>query len=188
MNRVKTAAAIVATSAMLLAGCGGEGDEVRLAEPVLDFPYTSTSQLPEPEETTEEEEPEETTTSSTTTSSSKSSTSSSASSTSTRSSSSSRQAEPEPEREPEPEPLPGAECAWPSQNEANGREFSTFCDREWARTVLDGQQYFWKARGTGWTSVDPDGMAGEDVCWARDDFAGAPEAIRNAAVYCTPAE
>ena len=68
------------------------------------------------------------------------------------------------------------------------RDSSTFCDREWARTMLDGQQYFWKARGNGWVSVDPDGMVGEDVCWARDDFAGAPEAIRNAAVYCTPAE
>ena len=187
MNRVKTAAAIVATSAMLLAGCGSEGDEVRLAEPVLDFPYTSTSQLPEPEIEITTEEPEETTTSSTTSSSSSTS-SSTSTRTSTSTSSTTRRAEPEPAPEPEPEPLPGAECAWPSQSEANGREFSTFCDREWARTMLDGQQYFWKARANGWASVDPDGTVGNDVCWARDDFNGAPEAIRNAAVYCTPAE
>ena len=188
MNRVTAAAATIA-AAMLLASCANEGDEVRLAEPVLDFPYTSTTPTPTPEETTteeEEEEEEETTTSTT----SKTSTSTSTRSASSRPSAA-RQApsEPEPAREPEPAPpLPGAACAWPSQAEADGREFSTFCDREWARTMLDGQQYFWASEGGGWATVDPAGMKGQEVCWAREDFKDAPEAIRNAAVFCTDEE
>lgn len=202
MNRATSAVATLAASALVLAGCASDEDEVRLAEPVLDFPYTSTTAAPTfemPVETEAEDEETETETtasetaetSETTTTESSTRTStrtSTKTSTSRRSSSSSRRAEPEPQPvNPEPS-QPGATCAWPNQAEANGREFSTFCDREWARTMLDGQQYFWRAKGNGWVSVDPEGMLEDDVCWNRSEFDGAPEAIRNAAVYCAPVE
>lgn len=197
MNRAKTAVATLAASALVLAGCASDEDEVRLAEPVLDFPYTSTTAAPTPTmaEPTEIDDADETTTSTSATSTTQSSTKTSTStstktSTSTRSASSVRQQEPAPAPAPaNPEPVqPGAACAWPTQGEANGREFSTFCDREWARTMLDGQQYFWRANGTGWASIDPEGMLDGEVCWDRDEFDDAPEAIRNAAIYCEPAE
>ena len=81
---------------------------------------------------------------------------------------------------------PGATCAWPTQGAASGsQEYSTFCDREWARTVTsDGQDYYWAARGDGWVSVDPRNTGDGEVCWAREDFEAAPEAIRNAVTFC----
>lgn len=196
MNRATTAVATLAVSALVLTGCASEDDEVRLAEPVLDFPYTSTTAAPTPTmaapaETEDADETETTASeSSTTSSSTKTSTrTSTKTSTSTRSASSTRQQEPAPAPAPaNPEPVqPGANCAWPAQGEANGGEFSTFCDREWARTMLDGQQYFWRAEGNGWVSIDPEAMVDDEVCWPRDEFDGAPEAIRNAAVYCESA-
>lgn len=196
MNRATTAVATLAVSALVLTGCGSEEDEVRLAEPVLDFPYTSTTAIPTqtmaaPAETEEPDEEEtDSSPTSTTQSSTKTSTrTSTKTSTSTRSASATRQQEPAPApARANPEPVqPGANCAWPPQGEANGREFSTFCDREWARTMLDGQQYFWRASGDGWVSIDPQAMLDDEVCWNRDEFDGAPEAIRNAVVYCAPA-
>ena len=60
MNRATKAVATLAASALVLAGCASEEDEVRLAEPVLDFPYTSTTAVPTPamEEPTETEDAE----------------------------------------------------------------------------------------------------------------------------------
>lgn len=78
------AAALIAVPA--LSACGGSDDEARIAEPVLDFPQTSTTATPTPTTTTSEEDDETTTSSSTTTKSS----SSSSSKTSTKSSSSRR--------------------------------------------------------------------------------------------------
>ena len=82
----------------------------------------------------------------------------------------------------------GAACAWPAQgSQGASDEYSTFCDREWARTVTpDGQDYYWVARGNGWASVDPQNTA-DGVCWSRGDFEGAPEAIRNAVKFCDDA-
>ena len=84
---------------------------------------------------------------------------------------------------------PGATCAWPTQGAASGnQEYSTFCDREWARTVTsDGQDYYWAAQGQGWVSVDPVTTDDGGICWAREDFETAPEAIRNAVAFCDPA-
>lgn len=84
---------------------------------------------------------------------------------------------------------PGATCAWPTQGASSGnQEYSTFCDREWARTVTsDGQDYYWAAKGQGWVSVDPVTTDEGGICWAREDFETAPEAIRNAVVFCDPA-
>lgn len=193
-NRVTTMLAAIAVSAMALAGCSAEEEE-RIAEPELDFPYTSTTAMPtlefdfddeDDEDLDEDEDETETSESETSSTSSRSS--------SSRSASRSRNDEPTSRREVEPAPAPapqqtepGSACAWPNQADANGREFATFCDREWARTVLDGQQYFWQARGAGWVSVDPEGTLDNEVCWDRDDFEKAPEAIRNAAVFCEPA-
>lgn len=210
MNRSRTFSAVAAAAlaASLLTGCSdSSADEVRLAEPVLDFPQTSTTATPTPTTTETEPDEEETSTSSTTTSSSseRSSSTSTKTSTSTRTSTSSSKRRSSSSgnsnsgnvaREPAPAPAPvretivdnrpGATCAWPTQGEASGgQEYSTFCDREWARTVTyDGQDYYWAAKGGGWVSVDPKGTDDNGVCWAREDFESAPEAIRNAVTFC----
>ena len=206
MNRSRTfsAFAAAALAASLLAGCSDSGADVEpLAEPMLDFPQTSTTPTPTPT-TTEADDEDETSTSSTTTTKSSESSSSSKSSTSTRTStkSSSRRSgsrssnnpnkaarEPEPVRETIVDDRPGATCAWPTQGASSGnQEYSTFCDREWARTVTsDGQDYYWAAKGQGWVSVDPVTTDEGDICWAREDFETAPEAIRNAVAFCDSA-
>ena len=203
-SRALTALATAALSATLLVGCGDNAeDEVRIAEPVLDFPQTSTTVTPTPttteeETTTEETETEETTTSTSTsssTSSTRSSTSSTRSSTSSRSASRSSGSggsnnEPAPQRpaaQPAQPSQPGAACAWPTQGANTGnQEYSTFCDREWARTVTpsDNQDFYWIAQGNGWVSIDPAGYTDDGPCWHRDDFADAPEAIKGAVAYC----
>lgn len=189
----------------VLPACGNSEDEVRIAEPVLDFPQTSTTPTPTP--TTTENVDEEATTSSTTTKSSSSKSSSSKTSSSKRTSTKSssrrssssggsgnavREPEPAPAREVVAQDEPGAACAWPSQgSQGSGDEYSTFCDREWARTVTpDGQDYYWTARGNGWASVDPQDTS-NGVCWSREDFEGAPAQIQNAVQFCddnAPAE
>ena len=210
MNRSRTFSAVAAAAlaASLLTGCSdSSADEVRLAEPVLDFPQTSTTATPTPTTTETEPDEEETSTSSTTTSSSseRSSSTSTKTSTSTRTSTSSSKRRSSSSgnsnsgnvaREPAPAPAPvretivdnrpGATCAWPTQGAASGnQEYSTFCDREWARTVTDdGQDYYWAAKDGGWVSVDPQGTDNNGVCWAREDFESAPEAIRNAVTFC----
>lgn len=208
MKRSRTLAALSAAmiAVTVLPACGNSEDEVRIAEPVLDFPQTSTTPTPTPT-TTENDDEEETTTSSTTkkSSSSKSSSSKSSSkktttkSSSRRRSSSSggsgnvvREPEPAPAREVVAQDEPGAACAWPSQgSQGSSDEYSTFCDREWARTVTpDGQDYYWAARGNGWASVDPQDTE-DGVCWSREDFEGAPAQIQNAVQFCddnAPAE
>ena len=207
MNRSRTfsAFAAAALAASLLAGCSDSGADVEpLAEPMLDFPQTSTTPTPTPTTTEADDDEDETTTSSTTTTKSSESSSSSKSSTSTRTStkSSSRRSgsrssnnsnnaarEPEPVRETIVDDRPGATCAWPTQGASSGnQEYSTFCDREWARTVTsDGQDYYWAAKGQGWVSVDPVTTDEGDICWAREDFETAPEAIRNAVAFCDSA-
>lgn len=206
MNRSRTLSAFAAAAlaASLLAGCSDSGADVEpLAEPMLDFPQTSTTATPTPT-TTETDDEEETTTSSSTTTkkSSESSSSSTKSSTRTSTKSSSKRSEsrssndsnnaarePEPVRETIVDDRPGATCAWPTQGAASGnQEYSTFCDREWARTVTsDGQDYYWAAKGQGWVSVDPVTTDDGGICWAREDFETAPEAIRNAVAFCDPA-
>ena len=216
MNRSRTFSAVAAAAlaASLLAGCSDSSADVEpLAEPVLDFPQTSVTPTPTPT-TTEAEETEETTEESTTTSTSTSSSSSSSSSSSTRTSTktSTRKrssssgsgsgssgsgnaarepapAAPAPARENSAADEPGAACAWPTQGARTGsEEYSTFCNREWARTVTsDGQDYYWVARGTGWVSVDPAGNQNGKVCWSRSEFEDAPEAIRSAVTLCEPA-
>lgn len=207
MNRSRTLSAFAAAAlaASLLAGCSDSGADVEpLAEPMLDFPQTSTTPTPTPTTTEADDDEDETTTSSTTTTKSSESSSSSKSSTSTRTStkSSSRRSgsrssnnsnnaarEPQPVRETIVDDRPGATCAWPTQGASSGnQEYSTFCDREWARTVTsDGQDYYWAAKGQGWVSVDPVTTDEGDICWAREDFETAPEAIRNAVAFCDPA-
>lgn len=207
MNRSRTfsAFAAAALAASLLAGCSDSGADVEpLAEPMLDFPQTSTTPTPTPTTTEADDDEDETSTSSTTTTKSSESSSSSKSSTSTRTStkSSSRRSgsrssnnsnnaarEPEPVRETIVDDRPGATCAWPTQGASSGnQEYSTFCDREWARTVTsDGQDYYWAAKGQGWVSVDPVTTDEGDICWAREDFETAPEAIRNAVAFCDSA-
>lgn len=207
-SRIFSAVAAAALAASLLTGCSdSSADEVRLAEPVLDFPQTSTTATPTPTTTETEPDEEETSTSSTTTSSSseRSSSTSTKTSTSTRTSTSSSKRRSSSSgnsnsgnvaREPAPAPAPvretivdnrpGATCAWPTQGAASGnQEYSTFCDREWARTVTDdGQDYYWAAKDGGWVSVDPKGTGANGACWAREDFESAPEAIRNAVTFC----
>ena len=207
MNRSRTfsAFAAAALAASLLAGCSDSGADVEpLAEPMLDFPQTSTTATPTPTPTEDDDEDEETTTSTSTTTKKSSSSSSSSTKSSTRTStkSSSKRSEsrssndsnnaarePEPVRETIVDDRPGATCAWPTQGAASGnQEYSTFCDREWARTVTsDGQDYYWAAKGQGWVSVDPVTTDEGGVCWAREDFETAPEAIRNAVAFCDPA-
>ncbi|MBA5244301.1 hypothetical protein [Corynebacterium haemomassiliense] len=207
MNRSRTLSAFAAAAlaAALLAGCSDSGaDAEPLAEPVLDFPQTSTTATPTPTPTEDDDEDEETTTSTSTTTKKSSSSSSSSTKSSTRTStkSSSKRSEsrssndsnnaarePEPVRETIVDDRPGATCAWPTQGAASGnQEYSTFCDREWARTVTsDGQDYYWAAKGQGWVSVDPVTTDDGGVCWAREDFETAPEAIRNAVAFCDPA-
>ena len=206
MNRSRTLSAFAAAAlaASLLAGCSDSGaDAEPLAEPALDFPQTSTTATPTPTPT-EDDEDEETTTSTSTTAKKSSSSSSSSTKSSTRTStkSSSKRSEsrssndsnnaarePEPVRETIVDDRPGATCAWPTQGAASGnQEYSTFCDREWARTVTsDGQDYYWAAKGQGWVSVDPVTTDDGGICWAREDFETAPEAIRNAVAFCDPA-
>ena len=205
MNRSRTfsAFAAAALAASLLAGCSDSGADVEpLAEPMLDFPQTSTTATPTPTTTEADDEEETTTSSSTTTKSSSSSSSKSSTRTSTKSSSKRSESrsssnsgsdnaarEPEPVRETIVDDRPGATCAWPTQGAASGnQEYSTFCDREWARTVTsDGQDYYWAAKGQGWVSVDPVTTDDGGICWAREDFETAPEAIRNAVAFCDPA-
>ena len=205
MNRSRTLSAFAAAAlaASLLAGCSDSGaDAEPLAEPVLDFPQTSTTPTPTPTPTEDDDEDEETTTSTSTTTKKSSSSSSSKSSTRTSTKSSSKRSEsrssndsnnaarePEPVRETIVDDRPGATCAWPTQGASSGnQEYSTFCDREWARTVTsDGQDYYWAAKGQGWVSVDPVTTDEGGICWAREDFETAPEAIRNAVVFCDPA-
>lgn len=206
MNRSHTLSAFAAAAlvASLLTGCSDSGaDAEPLAEPTLDFPQTSTTATPTPTPT-EDDEDEETTTSTSTTAKKSSSSSSSSTKSSTRTStkSSSKRSEsrssndsnnaarePEPVRETIVDDRPGATCAWPTQGAASGnQEYSTFCDREWARTVTsDGQDYYWAAKGQGWVSVDPVTTDDGGICWAREDFETAPEAIRNAVAFCDPA-
>ena len=206
MNRSRTLSAFAAAAlaASLLAGCSDSGADVEpLAEPMLDFPQTSTTATPTPTPT-EDDEDEETTTSTSTTAKKSSSSSSSSTKSSTRTStkSSSKRSEsrssndsnnaarePEPVRETIVDDRPGATCAWPTQGASSGnQEYSTFCDREWARTVTsDGQDYYWAAQGQGWVSVDPVTTDDGGICWAREDFETAPEAIRNAVAFCDPA-
>ena len=206
MNRSRTLSAFAAAAlaASLLAGCSDSGADVEpLAEPMLDFPQTSTTATPTPT-TTEADDEEETTTSTSTTTKKSSSSSSSSTKSSTRTStkSSSKRSEsrssndsnnaarePEPVRETIVDDRPGATCAWPTQGAASGnQEYSTFCDREWARTVTsDGQDYYWAAKGQGWVSVDPVTTDDGGICWARENFETAPEAIRNAVAFCDPA-
>lgn len=205
MNRSRTLSAFAAAAlaASLLAGCSDSGADVEpLAEPMLDFPQTSTTATPTPTTTETDDEEETTTSSSTTTKSSSSSSSKSSTRTSTKSSSKRSESrsssnsgsdnaarEPEPVRETIVDDRPGATCAWPTQGASSGnQEYSTFCDREWARTVTsDGQDYYWAAKGQGWVSVDPVTTDEGGICWAREDFETAPEAIRNAVVFCDPA-
>lgn len=207
MNRSRTLSAFAAAAlaASLLAGCSDSGaDAEPLAEPMLDFPQTSTTATPTPTSTEDDDEDEETTTSTSTTAKKSSSSSSSSTKSSTRTStkSSSKRSEsrssndsnnaarePEPVRETIVDDRPGATCAWPTQGAASGnQEYSTFCDREWARTVTsDGQDYYWAAKGQGWVSVDPVTTDDGGICWAREDFETAPEAIRNAVAFCDPA-
>lgn len=205
MNRSRTLSAFAAAAlaASLLAGCSDSGADVEpLAEPMLDFPQTSTTATPTPTTTEADDEEETTTSSSTTTKSSSSSSSKSSTRTSTKSSSKRSESrsssnsgsdnaarEPEPVRETIVDDRPGATCAWPTQGASSGnQEYSTFCDREWARTVTsDGQDYYWAAQGQGWVSVDPVTTDEGGICWAREDFETAPEAIRNAVAFCDPA-
>ena len=207
MNRSRTfsAFAAAALAASLLAGCSDSNADVEpLAEPVLDFPQTSTTPTPTPTTTKsdDDEDDKETTTSSSTTTKKSSTSSSTKSSTRTSTKSSSKRSEsrssnnsnkearePAPVRETIIDDRPGATCAWPTQGEASGsQEYSTFCNREWARTVTsDGQDYYWAAKGQGWVSVDPTTTDDGDICWAREDFEAAPEAIRNAVAFCDPA-
>lgn len=205
MNRSRTLSAFAAAAlaASLLAGCSDSGADVEpLAEPMLDFPQTSTTATPTPTTTETDDEEETTTSSSTTTKSSSSSSSKSSTRTSTKSSSKRSESrsssnsdsdnaarEPEPVRETIVDDRPGATCAWPTQGASSGnQEYSTFCDREWARTVTsDGQDYYWAAQGKGWVSVDPVTTDESGICWAREDFETAPEAIRNAVAFCDPA-
>ena len=207
MNRSRTLSAFAAAAlaASLLAGCSDSGADVEpLAEPMLDFPQTSTTATPTPTSTEDDDEDEETTTSTSTTTKKSSSSSSSSTKSSTRTStkSSSKRSEsrssndsnnaarePEPVRETIVDDRPGATCAWPTQGAASGnQEYSTFCDREWARTVTsDGQDYYWAAQGQGWVSIDPVTTDEGGICWAREDFETAPEAIRNAVAFCDPA-
>ena len=207
MNRSRTLSAFAAAAlvASLLTGCSDSGaDAEPLAEPMLDFPQTSTTATPTPTPTEDDDEDEETTTSTSTTAKKSSSSSSSSTKSSTRTStkSSSKRSEsrssndsnnaarePEPVRETIVDDRPGATCAWPTQGAASGnQEYSTFCDREWARTVTsDGQDYYWAAKGQGWVSVDPVTTDDGGICWAREDFETAPEAIRNAVAFCDPA-
>lgn len=205
MNRSRTLSAFAAAAlaASLLAGCSDSSADVEpLAEPVLDFPQTSTTATPTPTTTEADDEEETTTSSSTTTKSSSRSSSKSSTRTSTKSSSKRSESrsssnsgsdnaarEPEPVRETIVDDRPGATCAWPTQGASSGnQEYSTFCDREWARTVTsDGQDYYWAAKGQGWVSVDPVTTDEGGICWAREDFETAPEAIRNAVVFCDPA-
>lgn len=187
------------TTVLVVAGCATE-QETRLAEPALDFPYTSITAAPPPlslddieddeeekeedsdgdeSETSETESSSSTTSTTRTTSSSHTSRANASEDTSGNSGSGGRAAGAAAQAQH------GSACAWPEEAEANGKEFSTFCDREWARTVTpDQQQYFWAAKGSGWESIDPTGQRDHEACWSREAFNGAPEQVRNAVVFC----
>lgn len=201
--------AVIATAA--LAGCSAAAEEeARLAEPVIDFPATSTTATPT---TTKSSSTSETTTSKSSDSSStktsesseKSSSSSKSSSskktttkTSTRKSTSTRKTSTRKAPREEvheqviTETIPVDDgsngCAWPEQGRgASTQEYSTFCDGAWARTVMPDteQEYFWTSKNGGWVSVDPQDTNENGVCWAREDFAQAPEAVKNAVPFCS---
>lgn len=195
MKRTRTQSVLAAlVAATVLAGCSSsEGDEARLAEPVIDFPATSTTASPTTSKSTS---------TSTSTSSSKTSEKSSSEkktstkktsekSTSTRKTSTRRAAKDEVEEQVITETVPVDDgsngCAWPAQGEGSGnQEYSTFCDGTWARTITpeNEQEYFWTSEGGTWTSVDPTGSNENGVCWAREPFAQAPEAVKNAVPFC----
>lgn len=205
-NRARKGFTVVtaaATTVLVIAGCATE-QEIRLAEPDLDFPYTSITAAPPPlslddledDEAEDEDEDKdadeddadesETESSSSTTSTTRTTSSSRAprsnSSDEDRGSNSgggSRAAAPAAQAQR------GSTCAWPDKAEANGKEYSIFCDREWARTVTpDEQQYFWVAKGSGWESIDPTGQRDNRECWSREAFNGAPDQVRSAVVFC----
>ncbi|MBL7286511.1 hypothetical protein FPH17_06455 [Corynebacterium godavarianum] len=213
MKRTRTQSVLAAlVAATVLAGCSSsEGDEARLAEPVIDFPATSTTASPTTSKSTStstsksasaDEDDEEETTKSSSTSSSKTSEKSSSEkktstkktsekSTSTRKTSTRRAAKDEVEEQVITETVPVDDgsngCAWPAQGEGSGnQEYSTFCDGTWARTITpeNEQEYFWTSEGGTWTSVDPTGSNENGVCWAREPFAQAPEAVKNAVPFC----
>lgn len=195
MKRNRTQSVLAAlVAATVLAGCSSsEGDEARLAEPVIDFPATSTTASPTTSKSTS---------TSTSTSTSKASEKSSSEkktstkktsekSTSTRKTSTRRAAKDEVEEQVITETVPVDDgsngCAWPAQGEGSGnQEYSTFCDGTWARTITpeNEQEYFWTSDGGTWTSVDPTGSNENGVCWAREPFAQAPEAVKNAVPFC----
>ena len=184
MKRNRTQSVLAAlVAATVLAGCSSsEGDEARLAEPVIDFPATSTTASSTSSSKTSEKSSSEKKTSTKKTSEK---------STSTRKTSTRRAAKDEVEEQVITETVPVDDgsngCAWPAQGEASGnQEYSTFCDGTWARTITpeNEQEYFWTSEGGTWTSVDPTGSNENGVCWAREPFAQAPEAVKNAVPFC----
>ena len=190
--------AVIATVA--LAGCAASAEEeARLAEPVIDFPATSTTATPTTESSptttaSENEDEDETETSSSKTSSSSKKTStetSTSKSTSTRKTSTRRSPREEVREQVITETIAVDDgsngCAWPEQGAgSSNQEYSTFCDGAWARTVMPdtGQEYFWASKDGGWVSVDPHGTNENGACWAREDFAQAPAAVKNAVPFC----
>lgn len=184
MKRNRTQSVLAAlVAATVLAGCSSsEGDEARLAEPVIDFPATSTTASSTSSSKTSEKSSSEKKTSTKKTSEK---------STSTRKTSTRRAAKDEVEEQVITETVPVDDgsngCAWPAQGEGSGnQEYSTFCDGTWARTITpeNEQEYFWTSEGGTWTSVDPTGSNENGVCWAREPFAQAPEAVKNAVPFC----
>ena len=195
MKRNRTQSLLVAVIATVaLAGCAASAEEeARLAEPVIDFPATSTTATPTTESSptttaSENEDEDETETSSSKTSSSSKKTStetSTSKSTSTRKTSTRRSPREEVREQVITETIAVDDgsngCAWPEQGAGSGnQEYSTFCDGAWARTVMPdtGQEYFWASKDGGWVSVDPHGTN------AREDFAQAPAAVKNAVPFC----
>ncbi|MCT2339232.1 hypothetical protein [Corynebacterium sp. p3-SID1056] len=206
MKRNRTQSLFVAVIATAtLAGCTASAEEeARLAEPVIDFPVTSTTAAPTTEssptassssssEDAEDEEAEETKSSTTKSSSSKktSTKTSTSKSTSTRKTSTRKAPREEVKEQVITETIAVDDgsngCAWPEQGAGSGnQEYSTFCDGAWARTVMpeNGQEYFWASKDGGWVSVDPHGTNENGACWAREDFAQAPAAVKNAVPFC----
>ena len=191
-TRPKLVLAALLTCTTLLAGCNSSPED-RLAEPEISFPAKETSTSPAPDDDDEDATETETSTSTkTSTSTSKKSSSSSSSSSSSKKSSSSASSsdddsdEPAPVQPAEPAPQNGATCAWPKQGQQSASdEYSTFCDGDWARTVMpNGQEYFWASNGNSLASGDPVGEHEGNACWDRKDFTSAPAAVRDAVPYC----
>lgn len=192
-TRPKLVLAALLTCTTLLAGCNSSPED-RLAEPEISFPAKETSTSPAPDEdeddpdadATETETSTSTKTSTSTSKKSSSSSSSSSSSKKTSSSDDSRDDESVAAQPAEPAPQHGAVCAWPQQGQQSASdEYSTFCDGDWARTVMpNGQEYFWASNGNSWASVDPVGEHEGNACWDRKDFNSAPAAVRDAVPYC----